>query len=101
MFRIVAGEGSLFGRTLDRYWSQEAVARAEVIGIEYLIEKIRAVLASTRQGRVRVASIGCGSALEISALLERWPDVGPRPDVVLLDQDEGQGPPALAAGDEG
>jgi SAM-dependent methyltransferase len=73
---------------LTHYWGREVGARANVNRVEYLIEKIRAAVAASGLERVRVASIGCGPAREISTLLEREPDLGPRLDVVLVDQDE-------------
>jgi extracellular factor (EF) 3-hydroxypalmitic acid methyl ester biosynthesis protein len=83
------GEGtSLFARALSRYWGQEAAARANVNGVEYLVERIRAVVGSNDDGRVRVASIGCGPAREIFVLLQRWPHLGPRLDITLVDQEE-------------
>jgi extracellular factor (EF) 3-hydroxypalmitic acid methyl ester biosynthesis protein len=88
LYRGQAEGSSLFAKTLSLYWSQEAAARANVNRIEYLVGRIRAVLASTREGRARVASIGCGPAREIAVVLERWPDLGPRLDLTLVDQEE-------------
>jgi extracellular factor (EF) 3-hydroxypalmitic acid methyl ester biosynthesis protein len=88
LYRDHAEGSSLFAKTLNLYGAQEAASRANINRVEYLVGKIRAVLASSREGRVRVASIGAGPAREISVLLEQWPELGPRLDVTLVDQDE-------------
>ena len=48
-----------------------AAARANVNRIEYLGRKIREILAASDEQRVRIASIGCGPAREVAALLGR------------------------------
>ena len=89
LYRDHAEGTSLFGQALNVYATQEAAARANINRIEYLGEKIRAAVAMHPLGtRLRVASIGCGPAREIGALLERSPALGSRLDVALIDQEE-------------
>ena len=83
------GEGdTLFARALNMYATQEAAAKANINRIGYLGDKIRAAVATSTRERVRIASIGCGPAREIAALLEASPALGVRLDVALIDQEE-------------
>jgi extracellular factor (EF) 3-hydroxypalmitic acid methyl ester biosynthesis protein len=88
LYRGCAEGSSVFAKALSRYWGQEAAARANINGVEYLVGRMRAALESPRDERVRVVSIGCGPAREIFVLLQRWPELGPRLDITLVDQEE-------------
>lgn len=89
LYREHAEGASLFGQVLNVYATHEAAARANINRIDYLGAKIRsAVAAHPSRARLRVASIGCGPAREIGALLEKSPELGPRLDVALIDQEE-------------
>ncbi len=89
LYREHAEGASLFGQALNTYATQEAAARANINRLEYLSRRIREAVEARRTGaRVQVASIGCGPAREIGFLLERWPEIGPRLDVALIDQEE-------------
>jgi extracellular factor (EF) 3-hydroxypalmitic acid methyl ester biosynthesis protein len=87
LYREHAEGASLFGKALNMYAAQEAGARAAVNRVDLLADRIRD-LAATASGRLRVASVGCGSAREIEVALLRWPELGPRLDVALIDQEE-------------
>ena len=81
------GEGdSLFGQVLNLYAAQEGAAQANINRLQYLGNKIQAAIET--HGRVRLASIGCGPARELSVLLQRHPELGPYIDVALIDQEE-------------
>ena len=86
LYRDHAEGDSLFGRALNLYAAQEGAARANINRLEYLSKKIRAAIEV--RGRVRVASIGCGPARELSVLLQENPELGPYIDVALIDQEE-------------
>ncbi len=77
---------SLFAAVLNLYAGQEPAARAVVNRLSYLAEKLEAAIGDGR--KVRVASIGCGPAQEISHLLERRPELGQYLDIALIDQEE-------------
>jgi len=79
---------SLFGKVLNLYATQEGAARANINRIRYLGDEIRAVVDARGEERVRIASIGCGPTREIRSLLEDSPEIGPRLDVALIDQEE-------------
>lgn len=86
LYRDHAEGSSLFGCVLNLYAGQEPAARAVVNRLSYLAEKIEAAVGSGR--RVRVASIGCGPAQEISHLLRRRPELGQHLEIALIDQEE-------------
>lgn len=88
LYRHHAEGESLFAKVLNLYATHEAAARANINRITYLGEKIRAIIATARRPRVRIASIGCGPAREIAAILEDSPALGPRLEVALIDQEE-------------
>jgi extracellular factor (EF) 3-hydroxypalmitic acid methyl ester biosynthesis protein len=87
-YRNHAEGDSLFGKLLNIYAAQEPAAQATVNRLEYIQSKIRAAMPATGQERLRVASIGCGPAHELRRLLERWPDLGARLEVALIDQED-------------
>jgi len=83
------GEGdTLFGKVLNLYACQEAAALANINRIAYFNRRIRAMIDETPEGRVRIASIGCGPSHEIRKLLEEHPELGERIDIALVDQEE-------------
>jgi extracellular factor (EF) 3-hydroxypalmitic acid methyl ester biosynthesis protein len=89
LYRDHAEGESLFGQALNLYAAQEGAARANINRIEYLGGRIREAVAAHPTGpRLRIASIGCGPAREIGALLESSPELGRRIDVKLVDQEE-------------
>jgi extracellular factor (EF) 3-hydroxypalmitic acid methyl ester biosynthesis protein len=88
LYRDHAEGPSLFGKALNMYAAQEAVARAAINRVDLLADLVRD-LAAASPDRLRVASVGCGSAREIETTLLRWPELGPRLDVTLIDQEEG------------
>jgi extracellular factor (EF) 3-hydroxypalmitic acid methyl ester biosynthesis protein len=79
---------TLFGKVLNVYAAQQPVARANINRIEFIGAKIREALRKKRDGRVRITSIGCGPAHEVFTFLSRYPELGPRLDVALIDQEE-------------
>jgi extracellular factor (EF) 3-hydroxypalmitic acid methyl ester biosynthesis protein len=87
LYRDHAEGPSLFGKALNLYATQEAAARANINRIELLDGLIRDFAAKT-PGPIRLASVGCGPAHEIAVLLRRWPELGPRLQVALIDQEE-------------
>lgn len=86
LYRDHAEGASLFGKVLNVYAAQERAAQANINRLEYLGEKIRSAIEV--RGRVRLASIGCGPARELSVLLQRLPELGPHIEVALIDQEE-------------
>ncbi len=87
LYRDHAEGDSLFGKVLNIYAAQEAAAQANINRLEYLGVRIREALAKST-GRVRIASIGCGPGREISKLLTEHPELGPRLDIALIDQED-------------
>ncbi len=86
LYRDHAEGASLFGKLLNVYAAQERAAQANINRLTYLGSKIRAAIEV--RGRVRLASIGCGPARELAALLEAHPELGPHMEVALIDQEE-------------
>jgi len=86
LYRDHAEGASLFGKLLNVYAAQERAAQANINRLEYLGQKIRSAIEV--RGRVRLASIGCGPARELSVLLQRFPELGPYIEVALIDQEE-------------
>lgn len=87
LYREHAEGDTLFARVLNVYGAQEPAAQANINRLEYLGEKI-AEMTREREGRIRIASIGCGPGREITQLLERNPELGHRLDVALIDQEQ-------------
>jgi extracellular factor (EF) 3-hydroxypalmitic acid methyl ester biosynthesis protein len=87
LYRDHAEGESIFGRVLNLYVTQEPAARANINRIELLGTKIRVAIQRRHGQRARIASIGCGPAREISALLEQSPQLGPLLDIALVDQE--------------
>jgi len=88
LYREHAEGDSLFARALNVYGAQEPAAQANINRLDYLGAKVRAQVEASGGERVRLASIGCGPARELSLLLERSPELGPMLDVALIDQEE-------------
>ncbi|WP_373047772.1 hypothetical protein [Vulgatibacter sp.] len=88
LYRDHAEGETLFGKALNLYATSEMAAQANINRIEFLGAKIRRAVAESNSGRVRIASIGCGPAREIFALLSRAPELGAHLDVALIDQEE-------------
>ncbi|MCS6915782.1 MAG: class I SAM-dependent methyltransferase [Myxococcales bacterium] len=81
-------EGStFFGKVMNLCWMREVAARANVNRISYLGDLIRGVILAQQGQRARLVSVGCGPAREVEVLLEREPELGPRMEVTLIDQD--------------
>lgn len=88
LYRDHAEGETLFGKALNIYATHEAAARANINRISYLGEKIRNAVAASPRERIRIASVGCGPAREITTLLTESPELGARLDVALIDQEE-------------
>jgi extracellular factor (EF) 3-hydroxypalmitic acid methyl ester biosynthesis protein len=86
LYRDHAEGASLFGKLLNMYAAQERAAQANINRLTYLGNKIRSAIEV--RGRVRLASIGCGPARELSVLLEKHPELGQFIEVALIDQEE-------------
>lgn len=86
LYRDHAEGASLFGKLLNVYAAQEGAAQANINRLTYLGNKIRSAIEV--RGRVRLASIGCGPARELAALLEQHPELGQYMEVALIDQEE-------------
>ena len=88
-----AEEGpSLFGKVMNLCAVREVAARANINRISFIGDFLRAAVRDHfehgRPGeRAQIASIGCGPAREIDQLLDLSPELGPRVDVMLVDQD--------------
>ncbi len=88
LYRDHAEGNTLFARAMNVYAAQEPAAVANINRLDYLGEKVRGLLAQHPGERLRIASIGCGPARELSLLLEQSPELGSRLDVALIDQEE-------------
>lgn len=88
LYRNHAEGDSLFSKALNIYGAQTPAAQANINRVTYLGDLIRSVVAAAPNGRVRIASVGCGPAREIYELLDRSPELGPRLDVSLIDQED-------------
>ncbi|MGA9522382.1 MAG: class I SAM-dependent methyltransferase [Myxococcaceae bacterium] len=88
LYRPHAEGDSLFGKLVNIYATEEPAARANINRLTYLGDLIRHVVQGVPDGRVRIASVGCGPAQEISELLESYPELGRRLEVTLIDQEE-------------
>ena len=87
LYRDHAEGDSLFSKVINIYAAQEPAARANINRLEYLGARIRE-MALEKDGRIRIASIGCGPAREITKLLEEQPRLGPRLEIALIDQED-------------
>lgn len=88
LYRDPAEGRTLLGKAVNIWAVNEVPAVANKNRVTFIGNLIHSALASHRRGRIRIASVGCGPAREISALLEEHPEVGSRIDVTLIDQDE-------------
>lgn len=88
LYRDHAEGSTLFGKAVNVYAAREGAAQANINRIDYLGDKIRSVVADSDRERVRIASVGCGPAREIAALLTRTPEIGKRLEIALIDQEE-------------
>jgi extracellular factor (EF) 3-hydroxypalmitic acid methyl ester biosynthesis protein len=86
LYRDHAEGDSLFAKAMNLYATRESAAQANINRLDYLGARIRETI--EERGHVRLASIGCGPAREIGALLERNPELGRHLDVALIDQEE-------------
>lgn len=73
------------GRALNVCFTNEPAAVANKNRIAYLGELI---YRRASNDRIRIASIGCGPAKEIEVLLRESPELGPRLDITLVDQEQ-------------
>lgn len=88
LYRDRADGESLFGRALNACFFADGAAQATRNRIAYLGGLIRRTL-DERPGRpVRIASVGCGPAREIDALLTASPELAPRLAITLVDREE-------------
>lgn len=88
LYRDPAEGDTLFGRMLNVCFTQEPAAQANKNRIAYIGAIIRQALADHPARRIRIASLGCGPAREIEALLHGSPELGPRLEVALIDQED-------------
>jgi extracellular factor (EF) 3-hydroxypalmitic acid methyl ester biosynthesis protein len=88
LYRDPAEGESLFARALNICFTHEPAAQANKNRISYIGNLIRKALDEHPGRRIRIASLGCGPAREIEALLENSPELGKRLDVALIDQEE-------------
>jgi extracellular factor (EF) 3-hydroxypalmitic acid methyl ester biosynthesis protein len=87
LYRDHAEGDTLFGKALNLFVAQEPAARAVVNRVDYLGRLIRSAAERTPGRRIRIASLGCGPAREILRLLQTEPELGPRIEVALIDQE--------------
>lgn len=88
LYRDHAEGATLFGKVLNLFATNLVSARANINRISYIGEHLRAAIARSSAARVRVASIGCGPAQEIWSFLSKYPELGSRLDVALIDQED-------------
>lgn len=87
LYRDHAEGSSLFAKALNVYGAREPAAQAVINRLTYLADKIGRALEASPDRRLRLASIGCNPARELSPLLEQNPELGERLDVALIDQE--------------
>jgi extracellular factor (EF) 3-hydroxypalmitic acid methyl ester biosynthesis protein len=87
LYRNHAEGDSLFAKVVNLYATQEGAAKANINRVEYIGGEIRRIV-EARGSTVRLASIGCGPTYEIRKLLEQSPELGPRLEIALIDQEE-------------
>ena len=87
LYRDPAEGESLLGKALNICFTEEPAAQANKNRIDYIGKLIRQAL-KDHPGRIRIASLGCGPAREIEALLTTSPSLGSRLDIALIDQEE-------------
>ena len=68
---------------------------AAVHRVELLLSLIRESLVASGRQPVRVATLGSDDGLEVGVALDRWPEIGPRLDVMIL---TGGPPPSPVSG---
>jgi extracellular factor (EF) 3-hydroxypalmitic acid methyl ester biosynthesis protein len=88
LYRDPAEGETLLGKALNLCFTDEPAARANKNRIAYIGGLIRRTLYEHPGRRVRIASLGCGPAREIEALLTESPDLGERIEIALIDQEE-------------
>ncbi|MGE0551699.1 MAG: hypothetical protein AB7O24_16310 [Kofleriaceae bacterium] len=88
LYRDPAEGETLFGRALNLCFTQEQAAQANKNRITFIGKLIRDAIDAHPDRRVRIASLGCGPAREIETLLEQSPELGPRLEVALIDQED-------------
>jgi extracellular factor (EF) 3-hydroxypalmitic acid methyl ester biosynthesis protein len=88
LYRDPAEGETLLGQALNTCFTNEPAAEANKNRIGYIGALIREALATNPGKVIRIASLGCGPAREIEALLTESPELGPRLDVALIDQEE-------------
>ncbi|MGE0872645.1 MAG: hypothetical protein AB7P03_29085 [Kofleriaceae bacterium] len=88
LYRDPAEGETLFGRALNLCFTQEQAAQANKNRISFIGKLIREAIEAHPGRRVRIASLGCGPAREIEALLDQSPELGPRLEVALIDQED-------------
>jgi len=88
LYRDPAEGETLFGRAMNMCFTQEPAAQANKNRIAYIGALIRQAIADHPNKRIRIASLGCGPAREIEALLQESPELGPRLNVALIDQED-------------
>jgi extracellular factor (EF) 3-hydroxypalmitic acid methyl ester biosynthesis protein len=88
LYREHAEGATLFGKVMNLFATNLVSARANINRIGYIGEQLRAAIAKSSAPRVRIASIGCGPAQEIWSFLSKYPELGSRLDVALIDQEE-------------
>ncbi|MDB4965231.1 MAG: SAM-dependent methyltransferase [Myxococcales bacterium] len=88
LYRDPAEGETLLGKALNFCFTEEPAAQANKNRIDYIGRLIRQALKDHPEGRVRIASLGCGPAREIEALLHSAPSLGARLDIALIDQED-------------
>ena len=88
LYRDHAEGSTLFGKAMNLYATRSPVAQANINRIDFLGRRILEAMTRVPQGRVRIASIGCGPAQEIHTFLTKYPELGERLEVSLVDQEE-------------
>jgi extracellular factor (EF) 3-hydroxypalmitic acid methyl ester biosynthesis protein len=88
LYRDPAEGETLLGKALNLCFTDEPAAQANKNRIAYLGRLIRRTLEQRPDGRVRIASLGCGPAREIETLLAESPELGQRLEIALIDQEE-------------
>ena len=88
LYRDPAEGDTLFGKALNVCFTEEPAAKANRNRVDYIERLIRRALQDHPEGCIRIASLGCGPAREIEALLSGWPALGARLDIALIDQED-------------
>ncbi len=88
LYRDHAEGNTLFGKILNIYFARVPAAQANINRISFLVDEMRNFADAQDSPKLRLASVGCGPSREIHQLLHNNPEIAPRLNITLVDQEE-------------